>query len=221
MTFDLSSLQIPDGTGETMKPMVTCTIEGILDEEDLRELAMGYGPGDVKADPDNPADLAKIREKHHHVARLVADGLQQRMVAQICGYTETYVSILLNNPAMQELVEMYRMQGGAAVRIATEKLKTVGLKALEKLDEKIDADELNANELTSVAKLGLDRGGLGPQTKVHNVNEHHVIDHSELVRLNAEARKRNHEFIVPVSDIRDAIDAAEHKLISGPKNGSD
>lgn len=205
MSFDLSQLSVPESLGESLKPMVTCTIEGILDEEDLRELALGCGPDDVKPAEDNPNDLSKIREKHHHVARLVADGMKQRLVAQVCGYTEGYVSILLNNPAMQELVQMYRIQAGAAVKVATEKLKTVGLKALEKLEEAIDADKLNNQELLGAAKLGLDRGGLGPQTKVHQVNEDHIIDHAKLAELNADARRRNHNYIVPVSDVRKAL----------------
>lgn len=204
MSFDLSSLSVPEGLGEQLRPMVTCTIEGILDEDDLRELAMGLGPGDAQLS-DDPSDLKKIREKHHHVARLVADGMSQRLVAQVCGFTESYLSILLNNPAMVELVELYRIQAGAQVKLATEKLKSVGLKALEKLDERLDRDELDNNELISASKLGLDRGGLGPQSKVHNVNEHHVVDHAKLRELNDEARRRNHEFVVPVSEIRKAL----------------
>jgi hypothetical protein len=214
--FDLGSLIIPEDLSENLKPMVTSTIEGILDEDDLRELAFGYGPGDVKpADEDDPSDLKKIREKHHHVARLIAGGHNQRMTAQLTGYNESYISILLNNPAMRELVELYRIQSGAAVKLATEKLATVGLKALEKLEEKIEADELNANELTSAAKLGLDRGGLGPQSKVHNINEQHVIDHAELTKLTADARNRNFEYIVPVETVRDVLEKTD-KMLSAP-----
>lgn len=210
--FDLSSLEIPDGLGETLKPMVTSTIEGILDEDDLRELALGHGPDAVRPDQDNPEDLSKIREKHHHVARLIAGGMNQRMTAQITGYTETYISLLLNNPAMEELVSMYRIQQGAATEVAIEKLKTVGMKALEQLDEKIDSGGLSATELTGIAKLGLDRGGLGPQVKTHNVNENHVIDHGRLAELNNEARRRNHEYIVPVNEVRDALETAAKAL---------
>lgn len=201
--MDLGALVIPDGLGEQLRPMVTCTIEGFLDDDDMHELALG--PSDAKPDEDDPSDLKKIREKHHHVARLIADGMTQRLVGQVCGYTEQYISILLNNPAMIELVELYRIQAGAHVKVATEKLKSVGLKALEKLDERLDKDELNNLELIATSKLGLDRGGLGPQQKVHNVNENHTIDHAKLAELNAEARRRNHDFVVPVSDVRKAL----------------
>lgn len=217
MSFDLSQLNIPEDIGEVLRPMVTSTIEGILDEDDLAELAAGYGPGDVRPDDDNPADLKKIREKHHGVARLVSEGLSQRLVAQICGFSETYISILLNNPAMVELVEMYRIQAGSAIKVATDKLKSVGMKALEQLEEKVDAGGMNATELTGVAKLGLDRGGLGPQTKAHHVIENHNIDHAEIAKLNAEARRRNAALIVDVKDVRKAI---EPKLLEGPDDAA-
>jgi len=183
--------------------MTTCTIEGILEEEDLRQLVLASG--DIQVDEDDPNDLKKIKEKHHHVARLIADGLKQSLVATISGYTESYISVLLNAPAMQELIELYRIKNGAATQIAVEKLKTVGLKALEKLDARITADELDNNELISTAKLGLDRSGHGPQSKTAIVSEEHIFDHAKLAELNKDAKRRNHEYIVPQEDVREAI----------------
>lgn len=202
--MDLSKIIVPEGL-ELKPSMTTCTIEGVLDEEDLRLLAVG--PNDAAPAEDDPSDLKKIREKHHHVARLVASGMQQRLVSSITGYTESYISILLNNPSMQELVELYRIQNGAATQLATEKLKSVGLKALEKLDEKLEADLLSNQEILAAAKLGLDRAGHGPQSKQAIVNEHHVIDHAQLIELNDAARRRNADYIVPQEDVRKALEA--------------
>lgn len=200
--MDLSQLIIPEGLA--FKPtMTTCTVEGALEEEDLRQLVLSSG--DVMPDKDDPSDLKRIKEKHHHVARLVADGLSQRLVATITGYTENYLSILLNNPSMVELVELYRIKNGAAVQVATEKLKTVGLKALERLNDRIEADELDNNELISTAKLGLDRSGHGPSS-IHKVeNETHIFDHAKLAELNKEAKRRNAEYIVPQDEVREAL----------------
>lgn len=211
--MDLSEIVVPEGL--LARPtMITCTIEGSLDEEDLRALIMA--PGDVSSAEDDPNDLKKIREKHHHVARLVAGGMQQRMVASITGYTESYISILLNNPSMQELVELYRIKDGYASDLAVEKLKAVGLKALERLDEKLDADGLSNLELLSAAKLGLDRSGHGPQSKQAVISEQHIIDHARLAELNAEAKRRNAEYIVPQEEIRATIAEAAERLIEGP-----
>lgn len=204
--MDMSALIIPP-EAQGAPQIVTCTVEGIVDEDDLRRIVSEAGGKAPSAEPeDNPGNLKKIREKHHSVARMIAvGGLSQRMVAQLSGYTESYLSILLNNPAMQELIEMYRIQSGAATAVITEKLKTVGLKAVEKLDERLEANELNNQELLAAAKLGLDRGGHGPQSKSHIVSEHHNIDHARLAELNAEARRRSSEFIVPVEEVRGAL----------------
>lgn len=199
MDFDLSQLVVPEGL-QVRPSMTTCTIDGALEAEDLRQLVLEQGG--VQPDEDNPSDLKKIREKHHHVARLIADGLSQRLVSQICGYTEAYLSILLRSPTMAELVELYRIQNGKATQLAVEKMKTVGLKALERLDDKLDADELSNQELISAAKLGLDRSGHGPTSTQKIAAEHHVFDHAKLHELNREARRRNADYIVPQEEVR-------------------
>ena len=200
--MELSHLIIPEGL-QVRPTMTTCTIEGALEEEDLRQLMLE--PGDIVPEEDDPKDLKKIREKHHHVARLVADGLSQRLVSQICGYSEAYISVLLNNPSMIELVELYRIQNGKATQLAVEKLKTVGLKALEQLDEKLDANGLNNQELIAAAKLGLDRAGHGPTSTQKIAAETHVFDHAKLAELNAKARRENAEYVIPQEEIRESM----------------
>jgi hypothetical protein len=201
--MDLSQIIVPEGIEP--KPLVTCTIEGILDEADLRELALSGTVDNTVESEDDPTDLKRIKEKHHSVARMIAGGLNQRMVSQLCGYTESYLSILLNNPAMQELVELYRIQNGGGAALITEKLRTVGLKALEQLEEKLADNGLNNQELLATAKLGLDRGGHGPQSKQHVVTENHLFDHTELEKRNAAARNRDSKRIVPSSEVRAAL----------------
>lgn len=210
--FDLSRLAVPEGL-EFKPTMTTCTIEGALEEEDLRQLVQLSG--DIQPDEEDPSDLKKLKEKHHHVARLIADGLTQRLVATLTGYSENYLSILLNAPAMIELVELYRIKNGKAIELVTEKLKTVGLKALEKLDDRLDKDELDNNELISTAKLGFDRSGHGPQSKHSIVAEEHIFDHAKLAELNKDARRRNTEYIVPQEDVREAL------RLEGPTDETD
>jgi len=211
--MDMSQIVVPEGL-QFRPTMTTCTIEGALEEEDLRQLIMTTS--DVIPDQDDPSDLKKIKEKHHHVARLIADGLSNRLVSSITGYTESYLSVLLNAPAMVELVEMYRLKNGAANQLVTEKLKTVGLKALERLDARIDADELDNNELTAAAKLGFDRSGHGPSSTHKVLEEQHVFDHAKLAELNAAAKRRNAEYLVPQDDVREAL-----KLPAPDKEKSD
>lgn len=206
--MDLSKLIVPEDLAAP-KPIVTCVIEGILDEEDLREIATSAAVATETVsplvEPDDPTDLKKLRERHHSVARLIAGGMKQSLVAMITGYTESYLSILLNNPSMLELVEMYRIQKGAQTEVVLEKLQTIGLRAVEKLGDKLDKDELNANELLQTAKLGLDRSDFGPSSKRVNINENHDIDHARLRELEAEARRGSSTHIVPTSEVRKAL----------------
>lgn len=221
--MDMSDLLLPDFSSEPK--IITATIEGILEEADLRELLMPSEPnarqqasaaGEASApsgppsefipteDPD-PTSLKRIREKHHSVARLIANGMTQRLVARITGYTEGYLSVLLNAPAMAELVQFYRVQKGAAAEVISERLKTVGMKALDQLEDKMETEGLSAFELTGIAKLGLDRAGHGPASKNHTVVEHHLVDHAELKRRNQEALSRSAEVIIPMSQVRQAL----------------
>lgn len=206
---DLAGIILPEGLPT---PIVTCEIEGILEADDLRELALTGGESQQpSAEVEDPSNLKRIKEKHHSVARMCSSGLSQRMVAQLCGYTESYLSILLNSPAMQELVELYRIQNGAAANLITEKLRTVGLKALERLDERIDEDSLDNNELLGAAKLGMDRAGHGPSSTSHNVTEQHIIDHAEIQRRNREAQERSAQYIVPASEVRAVLEAPKEQ----------
>lgn len=205
--MDLSDIIVPDGV--LSKPIVTCTVEGILEEDDLRELMLSSDLGSEPVEDDDPSDLKKIREKHHSVARMIAGGLSQRMVSNLCGYSESYLSVLLNNPSMVELVELYRIQQGQSSQLIVEKLKTVGLRATEQLEDRLEEGKLNNQELLSLAKLGLDRGGHGPTSNQHIVSEQHVVDHAELVRLNKDARSRSAQRIVPAQEIRAALPAPE------------
>jgi hypothetical protein len=217
--MDLSDIVVPDGAVELGKQLVTCTVEGILEESDLRELMLGAEVAAAAApeELDDPADLKKIRERHHSVARMIAGGLNQRMVSQLCGYTESYLSVLLNNPSMQELIELYRIQNGGGTALITEKLRTVGLKALEKLDQQLEAGNLSNNDLLQLGKLGLDRGGFGPQSKHHVVNETHLFDHSEIAARNKAALDRNRAYVVPADEVRKAIPQPEQNgETSGP-----
>jgi hypothetical protein len=215
--MDLSQIIVPAEAEQLAKPLVTCVIEGHLDEGDLRELALS-APVDEPLPEDDPSDLKKVREKHHSVARMIAGGLNQRMVSQLCGFTESYLSVLLNNPAMQELVQLYRIQQGAAVTVVTEKLRTVGLQAIEKLEEKLEAGTLNNQELLALSKLGLDRGGHGPQTKSHVVNETHLFDHAQLEERNRSALSRNAAHIVPTAEVRKSLAPPSEQIIEADRN---
>lgn len=197
----------------TLAERAICMVEviGGLEPGDLAgalERRLGAPAGDIAdaasafviEEHDDPKDLKKLRAKHHSVARLMAMGMSQRMVAGLTGYTEGYLSILLDTPAMTELCAIYQSQLTAGHELIAERLRTVGDAALQELEARLENKEARAkmdvHELTSILKTGMDRSGHGPQSKHHIVSEQHVFDHAELRRRDRDARAASSERIL-------------------------
>lgn len=183
--LDLTSLS-------NVQPIVTCTIEGIMEESDLQLLVAAR----QASAPNTQVELKRVKERHHSVARLIASGMTQTLVAEIVNLSESYLSTLLNSPAMVELVAFYRSQHTAAHEVVEERLRTLALSAAEQLQERVDAGAADDNTLIQAAKLGFDRSGHGPRSTVNQVNETHLFDHAELRRLDREARAESDEHII-------------------------
>jgi hypothetical protein len=123
--------------------------------------------------------------------------MQQSLVAEISGFTQSYLSTLLNSPAMMELLAFYRAQRSAGHELVEERLRTLALSSVEQLEERIASGEVDDNTLLQAAKLGLDRSGHGPRSTVHQVRESHLFDHAELARLDRAARAESAQDIIP------------------------
>lgn len=202
---------ILEGIGEVIAesssdrvPFVTCTIEDVLQPEDMA----GYvnADGNLPARKSDEKDIAVIRARHHQVARLLAQGLGEGIVAELTGYQASYVSTLKQAPNMIELIEHYRLPGDTATKAIGEKLRLVADMSLERLVEKIEANDLDNNQLLAAAKLGADRSNNGPMAKVEHQHTH-GIDEKQLRRLNDSARQVNRERIIPIDAVRQALPA--------------
>lgn len=55
-----------------------------------------------------PGSIKRIRDHHHLIAKLVAKGMRTGDIAREVGYSISRISILKNDPAFRQLVEMYR-----------------------------------------------------------------------------------------------------------------
>lgn len=215
MDLDLSSIDTP--------AIITATIENILEAEDLAALASrtaNAADDDAAAaevddiltglqPSDEPGSLKKLRERHHSVARLMASGLSQSLVAAMAGYTPSYLSILLNNPAMKELVELYRIQNGAGSQVIGEKLRSIAMQSVEEIESRLRTEAgrkaMSVQDLATVGKLGLDRSGHGPTSTQHVVREDHLLDHARIAELSQRARASSSSLIVPVREVRAAL----------------
>lgn len=133
----------------------------------------------VLAQPRPTNSLKRLRDTHHRVARAVAAGLRNHVVAEVTGYTVQRVSMLMNDAAFMELVAHYRAMINAefvdAADPVIDYMRTNAMKAAamlsDKLDEAMDNGEfLPTRDLLGIQELGFDRTGYGKVNKNVNVN---------------------------------------------------
>lgn len=134
-----------------------------------------------------PPPLKRIRDSHHAVARLLANGSKPAEVSAITGYSLSRVSILQADPAFKELVEFYRTVGPQqAFADLRERMVTLSLDAVEELRDRLeqDPDSISSSLLLDIAKVFADRTGHAP-AKSTNI----TVNFDLARRLNA-ARER-------------------------------
>lgn len=165
---------------------VTASVVRELDEADLALLAAERG---TKAPP-----IKRLSERHHSLARCLASGMSDGDAAITCGYTQSRVSILKDDPAFRELLAFYREDVTDKYLDMHGVLAGLSLDAAMELRERLEADmqaddkTLSVGQLVELTKLGADRTGFGPQSSSTNVN----VNVDLASRLEA-ARKRVQE----------------------------
>lgn len=133
-----------------------------------------------------PPPLQRVRDTHHAVARLVADGLKDVEVSAITGMCQSRISILKGDPAFQELLVFYSEEKRKEYVDIHRRLGLLSAEALSGLLMRLEArgDTLPTKELVSIAKLGLDRSGFGPTSKIEAKVAHFTAD--DLARMKQE-----------------------------------
>jgi hypothetical protein len=74
----------------------------------LATVLSGDGLSELSKPATPPSSLKRIRDIHHYIARLVAEGRRTTDIAREVGYSISRISILKGDPAFQQLVEMIR-----------------------------------------------------------------------------------------------------------------
>jgi len=153
--------------GRAEKPL-QCMVTRELTPVDLAMLVVERG---VK-----PKPIQKIRDSHHAVARLIAEGKSGIEIQLATGVTASRVSILKNDPAFADLVSFYRskvaeLRDKAFYEISA-KLAALGSDGIDELLDRLteEPEKLATDELIDIVKLAADRTGHGPQTKSTNLN---------------------------------------------------
>lgn len=214
--MDISSDELISSVGDALelsaepekRQPVTCVIEYGLLPEHLADYADQHGnlASTQKADE---KDLSTLRARHHGVARLLAEGVPEGVVAEMCGYDNAYLSTLKKSPAMIELINFYRSPKNETAKVIGERLRMVADMGLAEIMERLSnkPGELSVAELAAVSKLGFDRSGHGPQSTVTNIEEHRLIPSDELRELARQARQSERGRIVEVSTVRNILPA--------------
>lgn len=123
--------------------------------------------------------VAKIRDSHHAVARLLASGLKMYEVAEATGYAYNRIAILSRDPSVVELVAKYRAMITEKwitnvdhyTHMAVANMTKAERMIADKLDEADEAGEtLPMRELLAITADRNDRFGYGKKSMNLNVN---------------------------------------------------
>jgi len=108
-----------------------------------------------------PDRLAELSHRHHLAARMIADGMTNTEVAYACNYTPGHITGLKADPAFQELVASYSAKKEAVYLDVHQRLGTLGMTAVERLQERLDDPQKSAslsfNDLRNLVETALDR----------------------------------------------------------------
>jgi hypothetical protein len=111
-------------------------------------------------------EIKKLRERHHALAKFIAQGIRPGDAGLMCGYSGSRVSILQADRAFQELVVFYRDAGNERYLEHKVALSELGLDAVEEIRERMEEnpEDVSLGQLMEIAKLALDRSGFGPSS---------------------------------------------------------
>jgi hypothetical protein len=123
--------------------------------------------------------IAKLRDAHHQIARMIAFGMSYKDIAYELGYSYTRIAVLANSPSIVELVTKYRGKVDEKWEAEVEKrnnyIQQVYTKSWRMIGEQLeDADEtgeaIPLRTLLAVADSAADRVGITKKSTTVNIN---------------------------------------------------
>jgi len=99
--------------------------------------------------------LKKITHAHHNLARLMAKGEPDNMVALITGYSKQYIWKIKGDPAFQDLLEYYSSQTREIFVDVLERMRSLGLSTIDELQDRLaeEPEKFSNRELMEMTKL--------------------------------------------------------------------
>lgn len=120
----------------------------------------------------NGTQLRRLRDSHHKIAKLLADGLEPAEVSQISGYSLSRVYVLSNDPTFRELVSFYRDNKDKEYSDFHARMASFATDAVQELHARLDEepDKMTNEFLADIVKSLADRTGHAPVSKNISVN---------------------------------------------------
>jgi hypothetical protein len=112
--------------------------------------------------------IQKMRQRHHALAKGLADGMSEAECSAVFGYSSSRISILKSDQAFKELLLFYSQASTERYVEAKQVMADLHLDTAEILRERLeDNDEdISVGQLLEIMKVTADRTGHGPTTKV-------------------------------------------------------
>lgn len=133
-----------------------------LGEADFALLASERG---VKA-----PSIKRLRDRHHALARCLAQGMKPAEASAVTGYDVSRISILQSDPSFKELLGHYRIVENSLAADFQDRATLLTLTAMDTLQEAAENDELTVGQALEIAKTFADRTGHAPVQKVQQTN---------------------------------------------------
>lgn len=110
-----------------------------------------------------PPAVGKLRDSHHAVARLTAQGLRPAEISLQTGYSTSRLSVLFDDPTFMELVAFYREDAQRVAQEMEAQFLLVGKDFMQELHSRLlDGADLSDALVLEAAKQFLDRAGFSP-----------------------------------------------------------
>lgn len=193
------------GIGKTKQSLGATIVREltIIDKKDIGGVAVG-----VNTTP----SIKRLRDSHHSVAKLMAQGATAIEIAAATGYSISRISILKDDPSFIELVEGYRTIQKQVFVDTMAKMKNVTDDALGIIQERMEADpDTFSNSLLLEVVKGIgDRAGFSPVQKSQSVSV--VLSPDDIARVKAGVRGAQNG---KVKTIEQRAGDGEYTVVSG------
>lgn len=147
--------------------------------------------------------LRRISERHHTLARLVAQGHPDGHISLMTGYTPSRISILKADPMVKELIEHYRKLVEDALVDFQASLLGLSFDALNEVRERLEQqpESFTVSQLMSILSTTADRAGHGPQ-RSETVN----VNHNIASRMDAARKRLRDQRASELVEVEDAVE---------------